>query len=159
MSTDHHARGGAAVGHLNTVERWEADLVVNLRLWCEGPQGRHQIRDDYDAAFPGEGASGEFEAFETLLHQIIAGARRPLVRHSVGCGCIGCDEAVFLNLVRTAAEGHAREAALIATLLLSAHQAEEVAQLARRVGLSAQRMHNNIPEHITPARPPNATLH
>ena len=127
MSADHHARGGAAVAVLSRMDAWEADVVLSLRLWCEGPQGQAQV----------------WSAF-----------RRPLVRHDVGCACVGADEAIFLNLIRTAADGHLTDAALIATLLTGPAEAERIALLAGEVGACARRM-NSSHDPIQPEAAPN----
>ena len=140
MRNDSQERGGASVAVLNRLDGWEANLIVNLRLWCEGPDGRRQVWDDYARTFGPLLGREEMRAFETLLTTLIEYSMRPLVRHSVQCACVGSDECVFLNLVRTASDGHLNDAALIATLLTGPAQAEALAMLAGQVGEGARRL-------------------
>ncbi|MEM6304264.1 MAG: hypothetical protein AAF744_06055 [Pseudomonadota bacterium] len=141
MSSDPHMVGGAPVGVLDRLPPWESRTVMNLRLWCEGPEGRAEVRAGFETALPLQDAEHQCRAFERLLQTILQAAHRPLVRHDVGCGCMGADEGVFLHLIRTAAMGRHRDAALIATLLVGPSEAEAVALLASKVGLCAKYMH------------------
>ena len=140
MMTDHQARGGAAVGVLNRMETWEANLVLNLRLWCTGPLGQAQVWKDYHAVFPEDVAREECQMFERLLLALIDNARRPLVRHDVACSCVGADECVFLHLIRCASEGHLDDAALMAALLVGPATAEHIAIMAGQVGTCARKL-------------------
>lgn len=155
MITDHHTRGGTAVAALNRLEAWEANLVLNLRLWCEGPSGRQHARRDYTGAFPADKADQAWEAFEGLVQMIIRTAHRPLVRHDVGCNCVGSDEYVFVHLIRTASDGHLNDAALIATLLCGPAHAEHIAILAGEVGDTLRRIHR-IAAPMAPPMPKRA---
>ncbi|MEM1073378.1 MAG: hypothetical protein AAF665_01760 [Pseudomonadota bacterium] len=148
MITDHHARGGATVAVLSKMEAWEANMVLNLRLWCEGPAGQEQVWTEYRRALPGAEAKRECHAFECLLRTLVATAHRPLVRHDVACACVGADEGVFVNLIRIASEGHLTDAALIATLLSGPAQAEQIAILAGQVGECAKRIHRSDANYI-----------
>ncbi|MFK7764553.1 MAG: hypothetical protein AB8B62_14935 [Roseobacter sp.] len=141
MTPDYHARGGATVAVLNRMEAWEASLVLNLRLWCEGPSGQSQVWKAYRAALSGEEAQSACHAFDVLMRTLIERSFRPLVRHDVGCSCVGADEGIIVNLVRTAAEGHLSDAALIATLMTGPAQAEHIAILAGQVGTKMREIH------------------
>lgn len=149
MTPEHHKRGGAAVATLAQMETWEAQLVLNLRLWCEGPLGQSRARADYKRAIPETDAKREWQAFDCLVRKLIDTAHRPLVRHDVGCNCVGSDECVFLNLVRTASEGHLNDAALIATLLSGPAHAEQIAIFAGQVGDCLRRIHAGPREFST----------
>lgn len=159
MMTDQNARGGAAVAVLTRMDAWEANLVLNLRLWCEGPNGQTQVWNEYRAALPAEEAHKACRAFEVLLNTIMDKSYRPLVRHDVACACVGADESIFANLVRTAADGHLNDAALIATLITGPAQAELIALLAGEVGTHMQRIHHTTKEQPTKARPNVVRLH
>ena len=143
MNTDHHKRGGASVAVLNRLDGWEVNLIINLRLWCEGPQGQGKVWNDYANGFGIRSAETEMQAFEALLTTLIDSASRPLVRHSVQCSCVGSDECIFLNLVKTAADGQLNDAALIATLLTGPAKAEMIAMLAGQVGQGARTLFTN----------------
>lgn len=140
MTLSAQNRGGASVGVLTQLEPWEADLIITLRLWCESPEGQAQVWNEFATTLPKGRASGEMQAFERLVEIIGSYAHRPLVRHSVGCSCIGADEGVFAHLVRMASAGDLAEASLIATLLVTAAQAEHVAILAAQVGCARKSM-------------------
>ncbi|MEL7151599.1 MAG: hypothetical protein AAGK71_12730 [Pseudomonadota bacterium] len=140
MRDEVHARGGATVAVLHSLERWEANLVLNLRLWCEGPAGQAQVWNDYACTFQSPRAGEEMRAFETLMTSLIEYAVRPLVRHAVHCACVGSDECIVLNLVKTAADGHLNDAALIATLIAGPAKAEAIAMLAGQVGEGAKQI-------------------
>ncbi|MEM7494416.1 MAG: hypothetical protein AAF296_13635 [Pseudomonadota bacterium] len=159
MNADHHAIGGAAVGVLNRMSAWEANLVLNLRLWCEGPEGQAQVWSEYRRSLSGDDAKRECKTFETLVRSIIDSAHRPMVRHEVGCCCVGADEGIFVNLLRTASDGHLRDAALIATLLVGPAHAEQIAMLAGQVGECARKIHKNSTEYPTQAPPAGILLH
>jgi len=159
MNQDHHARGGAAVAVLNRMEAWEANLVLNLRLWCEGPCGQAQVWNEYRKALPRECVHSECHAFERLLQTLIANAQRPLVRHDVGCSCVGADECVFLHLVRCAADGHLGDAALMAALIVGPSKAEHIAILAGQVGACARRIHEFPREDVIDTAPNVVRLH
>lgn len=131
------------MANLRDMDRWEAALVLNLRLWCEGPSGKSAVCRNYAQGMKSEDASLEVAAFETLLNTIIAFSHRPMVRHEVDCSCVGSDECIFLNLVRTASDGHINDAALISTLLAGPAQAERIALLAGQVGECVRRLHND----------------
>lgn len=146
MMQDHQARGGAAVAVLTRMDPWEANLVLNLRLWCEGPKGQTQVWNEYRKALPGKEAQDACRGFEVLINTLVENAHRPLVRHDVGCACVGADESVFLHLVRTASEGHLNDAALIATLIVGPARAELIAVLAGEVGACARKIHFQDPE-------------
>lgn len=137
----HGAGGGAVLALLSEIDAWEAQLVLNLRLWCEGPAGQVHARRDYTGALPLKEAEQAWTAFDRLVTQIHATSIRPLVRRAVGCNCVGSDECVFVHLVRMASDGHLNDAALIATLLSGPANAEHIALLAGEVGSTIRRIH------------------
>ncbi|MEM7091241.1 MAG: hypothetical protein AAF496_16935 [Pseudomonadota bacterium] len=140
MRPDYLARGGAPVAVLNRMEAWEASLVLNIRQWSEGPEGRAQVKQEYIDALSGFDARQQFHNFEALLNMVLSLAQRPLVRHDVSCSCVGADEGVLLNIIRTAADGYLNDAALISTLLVGPAHAEQVAILAGAVGECARQI-------------------
>lgn len=151
--------GAAAIGVLNHMEAWEANLVLNFRLWCEGPQGQAQVWTEFRTALPATVAQCECQRFESLVTTLIASARRPLMRHDVGCQCVGSDECVFVNLVRTASDGCLQDAALIAALIVPPSLAEHVALLAGHVGACARRIHPGPAEYSPEMSRTAARLH
>ena len=105
MKMERDIRGAAAVGRLTEVMPWEAELILNMRLWQDGPTGQAQVWEAYASAFGQSEARQHLRAFERLLWMIETNMLRPLIRHSVACSCIGSDEAVFANMVRFASDG------------------------------------------------------
>lgn len=140
MTPTHHQRGGASLRMLSTMQPWEAELILNLRLWCDGPDAQNHVCSAFGRALPKSVAQDELKTFENLVMMVTKYAHRPLVRHEVGCACVGSDECVFTHLVATASSGHLTDAALIASLLVSASQAEHVALLAGQVGSATKQI-------------------
>ncbi|WP_299154480.1 hypothetical protein [uncultured Tateyamaria sp.] len=159
MTPPHHAHGGAAIAALTSMDAWEADLILNLRLWCDGPRGQAKARHAYHNLFPETEADRAWYMFETLVTKIVGTANRPLVRHQLGCNCVGSDECVFVHLIRTASDGHLNDAALIATLLSGAAHAEHIAILAGEVGSIARSFHRKRKPQSTAAAPNVVRLH
>ena len=161
MTGPDHATGGTPVAQMHRLPRWEAQMLMNFRLWCDGPEGQQDVWNEYRCALPYPEARCACRHLEMLILEIGRHAHRPLVRHQVGCACVGSDEAVFLNLLRTASKGNRRDASLIATLLVGATHAHDVAVLADQVGSCARRLagSNVQPDAQTPTRPHGATLH
>ena len=151
MTPEHHKRGGEAVAALNRMEGWEANLVLNLRLWCEGPMGKRHARRDYYGTLSEPEADRAWANFERLVEKIVGTAHRPRVRHDGGCNCVGSDECVFVHLIRTASDGHINDAALIATLLSGPAHAEHIALLAGQVGETIRRIHRLAAQPQSPA--------
>lgn len=133
-------RGGVSVGVLRNADVWEAELIISLRMWFSGLSGRADVYEAFSSRFSSECATQEFETFERLLNSISIYAHRPLLLHDVECSCIGADEQIFVHLVATASSGDLREASLIATLLIGAAQAENIALLAAQVGQTVKKM-------------------
>ena len=133
-------QGGVTVGFLKNVDVWEAELIISLRLWYSGLGGRADVYEVFSSRFSSERATKEFETFECLLNSISIYAHRPLFLHDVECSCIGADEQIFVHLVATASSGDLSEAVLMATLLIGAAQAENIALLAAQVGQTAKEM-------------------
>jgi len=127
-------RGGEPVGMMSTFAPWDAALIKTLRLWCDGHDGQACIRRNLSLVLPEAEAQQRYAHFEDLVRTILRYARRPLVRHDLDCKSVGADEAVFANLVGTAATGDLGDAALIATLMAGPAQAERIAMIAGEVG-------------------------
>ncbi|AAV94095.1 hypothetical protein KQ247_12625 [Ruegeria pomeroyi] len=121
-------RGGAAVGHLADLPTLEASAVHCLRLWSDATEGR--------AALP-EGRSAE------LLKQICglcaSYGRRPLMRHGLGCACLGADEACFAHMVAAAATGAREDALMLAALIVRPDLAPALVALSEQLGLALHR--------------------
>ncbi|QFT60391.1 hypothetical protein FIU94_16295 [Sulfitobacter sp. THAF37] len=152
--------GSTVVGRLTHVPPWEAELILSMRLWMDSLEGQAKVGTGFARCFGAAGGQAEVRQFERLLTALCAYARRPLVRHSLGCDCIGSDEAVLQTLVREAARGNLAEAAMVASLLVPASQAEHVALMAAQVGLAMQCIARQPPPPHDAALPQrDRTLH
>ncbi len=132
---DHARRGGAPVAALDQLPEPEARAVGWLRNWCEGPDGQTHVWEDALERLGAARGRACLAAFEQLLGLILAHGRRPLMRHSTGCMCVGADEAVFAQFLASAATGEAEDAMMLASLLVRADMAPTVYGLARIAGL------------------------
>ena len=159
MSGEASARGGATVAVLNRLDAWEAAFIVDLRLWCEGARGQAEVRNGYRRALSRPGDERAYGSFEMLMTTMLTGAYRPLVRHDVGCGCVGADECVVVNLVRMASDGYLADAALVATLITGPARAEHIACLAGTVGETLRRIHGPEPAATATVTALSARLH
>ncbi|MFW2544825.1 hypothetical protein ACN2XU_19495 [Primorskyibacter sp. 2E107] len=152
--------GASVVGQLSDIAPWEAELILSMRLWMEGPEGQAEVWNGFARCFGAIEGRAEMRTFESLLTSLCTFARRPLVRHGLACRCIGSDEAILKTLVREATCRDLAEAAMIACLLVPARHAEPLAQMAAQVGRAMQRMATRVPTGPRPqgARP-DRTLH
>lgn len=138
MKMERHIRGSAVVAQISEISPWEAELILNLRLWQDGETGQRMVWESYARAFGPKEGRVALDRFAGLVFTIEANMLRPLMRHGVTCTCVGSDEAVFANMVRLAAAGEIHEASLIATLMVRAPHAEMVALMAAEVGRALQ---------------------
>jgi len=140
-----HTPGASVVGRLTDIAPWEAELILSIRLWMDSPEGRAEIWNGFARCFGASDGRLELRRFETLLTSICSTARRPLIRHGLGCDCIGSDEAILRTLVREATRGDLPEATMIASLLVPARHAEPIALMAAKVGQAMQRLARDAP--------------
>ena len=153
MSGARHAfdlpRGGAAVGFLAELPQFEAATVCYLRLYCAGNAGQEELR----FALADIGAGPEvIEDFGEVVRLMIDGARRPLQRRHLGCGCVSGDESAFAHMVACAALGAREDAMLLASLLVRPEGWMPLAMMAERVGLTLAALHMRTPDIKTPRR-------
>ena len=140
MSATPAPAGGRSVGHMADLSPCEANLILFMRLWCDGTEGRAAVWSDLSLALGAQRARAALGAFEMLFNLCARHARRPLMRHAVPCCCVGADEACFANFVMTAATGERDDAMLIATLLVRPDVAPVVTSVAAEVGLALHQM-------------------
>ena len=133
-------RGGAPVGFITELSGIEAASVIYLRLWCNGPDTQAEVWNDFASALGSAPGREALRSFEQLCGLCSRHGRRPLMRHSVSCKCLGSDEACFANFIATAADGEREDAMMIATLLVRPDVAPQVAALAADFGMALKRM-------------------
>lgn len=158
MTAGHPHRGGAPVGFLTELGAVEAGAVLCLRLWCDGPEAKAQLWNEFARALETPAGRRALKSFETLFELWVRHARRPLMRHQVGCKCLGGDEACFANFVAAASEGDREDALMIATTVVRADVAALMVSLAEDFGLALRRM-AIPPAPVEARRPTETTLH
>ncbi len=140
MTQPRNTRGGAAVGYITQLDGIEAASVIYLRLWSDGPDAQAQVRSDFSTGLGVDTGRRAIQSFEHLFALCASHGRRPLMRHSVACKCLGADEACFANFIATAAQGEREDALLIATLLVRPDVAPLITACATDFGLALKRM-------------------
>lgn len=148
MSTAEDKRGGAPVGLLSELDGIEAASVVYLRLWCDGPDAQANVWSDFAARLGPDQGRHALKSFESLCNLCAKHGRRPLVRHSVQCKCLGSDESCFANFIAVAASGDREDAMMIATLLVRSDVAPLITALATDFGHALMRMCRPIPKDM-----------
>ena len=141
MISAQEKRGGTPVGFITELDAIEAASVIYLRLWCDGPEAKSQVYSDLTHSLGLDQGRKAFDAFEDLCNLCARHGRRPLMRHSVQCKCLGSDESCFANFIATATEGQREDALMIAMLLVRPDVAPIIASLATNFGLAVKRMH------------------
>jgi len=148
MNSAQQKRGAAPVGYLAELDGIEAASVIYLRLWSDGPEAREKVLNDFSMGLGGDQARNAIKSFHQLCSLCGTHGRRPLMRHSVECKCLGADESCFANFIATAAEGDREDAMLFATLLVRVDMAPLITACAVDVGLALKRMHLSAPRDL-----------
>lgn len=149
-------RGEAAVGRLADLAPVEAGAVMYLRMWSDSAHSRADAASDFDLAL----GRGSGQAATTTLDQICAlyasHGRRPLIRHELGCSCLGADESCFAQMIGAAADGQHEDAMMMAALIVRPDFAPSLAALSQQFGLALRRMtlpfqHGRVTHSPTPS--------
>ncbi|WP_245706594.1 hypothetical protein [Ruegeria marina] len=61
-----------------------------------------------------------------------------MVRHDLGCACVGADEACFAHLIASAATGAHEDALMLAALIVRPDLAPALVALSEQFGLALQ---------------------
>lgn len=118
MRTD--IQGATPIATMAALPAAQARLIRYLRLWCDGPDGQRDVWVELSQHLGERAAQACMADPEDTFTLLMRYARRPLMRHGTGCGCVGSDEAVFSHFIMTAATGEAEDAMLIGALLVRA---------------------------------------
>ncbi len=156
MSTQQTYRGGAPVGHLAELGPVETGAVLYLRLWADGPEAQGQVWNDFATLLGPSCGREALKSFEALCELCARYGRRPLMRHSVTCECVGADESCFANLIGYASEGAREDALLLAANMVRPDMAGALAGLAEEFGMALKRL--SIRASKRAAIQPNSTL-
>ncbi|MEP3300209.1 MAG: hypothetical protein ABJO27_27615 [Pseudoruegeria sp.] len=152
-------RGGAAVGLLEHLPLTESYQVKCLRLWAEGIEARGQIAEDFSYALGSKQGEAAFHSLEEFISLLAQFAHRPIIRHGVGCRCLGADESVITHLIAAAAEGQRNDAKLFAALVVRHLVVDRLCLRAEEIGMYFQILAQAQPQHTPKLIPRSATLH
>jgi len=96
-------------------------LVVSvLRLWAEPLREPERQHPHWQDGMTAAGLSNDAAvAFDTLMRIVVAATNRPLDLHRPPCPALGTDEALLLDMLRLAQQGHHGEAGVLMNDLLS----------------------------------------
>lgn len=133
-------RGATPIRQIADLSEIEAAAVLYLRLWFDGEDSQARVWNDFATLLGPERGRAALRTCEQLFGLCAAHARRPLMRHSVMCACVGSDEACFCNFIATALEGDREDALLIATLLVRADHAPALTALGLDYALALRHM-------------------
>ncbi|WP_299985341.1 hypothetical protein [uncultured Ruegeria sp.] len=153
------SRGGAAVGRLSDLSPIEAGAVMYLRLWGDGAEGRTNAESDFNIALGADQGRATMLTLDRLCSLCAHHGRRPLVRHGLGCACLGADENCFAQMIAAASEGAREDAMMMASLIVRPDFAPALASLSEELGLALRRMTAAIPMPTTGHQPPISVLH
>ncbi|PTW52212.1 hypothetical protein [Rhodovulum kholense] len=157
MTADPNRRGGAAVGYLTDLDPVEAGAVRCLRLWADGDAAQRELRRELaDRLGPLQGRAAA-ESLNTICTLCAMYGRRPLMRHSACCPCLGADESCFATFVAAAGAGDREDAMLMAAMLVRADLAPGLVDPATRLGLALRHLATGVAPQ--PSRPPAEKLH
>lgn len=158
------SRGAAPVGHLGELSAIEASAIIYWRLWAEGTDGQRRVQSDFRNGL-GEPAGLEaVQALAGIFDICVRHSRRPLMRHGLGCKCVGADENCFANFIGYASECRREDAALIASLMVNPNLCMPLAAMAQTFGLALRRMTlAQLPADVSPSNtnitPTSKTIH
>lgn len=127
-------RGAAPVGYLHELPTEDVRAIRLLRQWC-GPVHEDVTPQLIEDLGP-EKAQLAAETLGQIATVMARYARRPLMRHSTSCDCVGGDEACFATLVSAASHGAREDAMMIACLMVRADFSPALVGLAEQLGLA-----------------------
>jgi len=130
-----------------------------LRLWGDGVRGRADAASDFQIALGMERGRAAMMTLDHLCSLCAHHGRRPLVRHGLGCSCLGADENCFAQMIAAASEGAREDAMMMASLIVRPDFAPALASLSEELGLALRRMTASVPLPRTGHQPPAAVLH
>ncbi|KIN68490.1 hypothetical protein [Sulfitobacter donghicola] len=147
------SRGGAAVGMIAELDGVEAAAVLYFRLWCTGSDAQSTVLSDFISLLGSVQGRKAAKTLEELCNLCAQHGRRPLMRHSIHCKCLGADESCFANFVAAAATGQREDAMLFATLMVRPDFAPLVTALAADFGHALRRMNLAAPKEMVSGSP------
>jgi hypothetical protein len=154
-------RGAAPVGFLHELPPVELAAIIYLRAWCEGGSSRQIIDKDFCLVMGKEAGAKADRSFDALMAMFLNNARRPVMRHGLGCKCFGGDESAFANMIAAAAGQDREDAQLFACTLMTGHAIWSAVQLALGLGQAFLRLATMPDRTLVPTHgsDPNFTKH
>jgi len=158
------SRGAAPVSHLGELSAIEASAVIYWRLWAEGAEGQRRVQLDFCDGLGDASGEEAVQALAGIADLCRRHGRRPLMRHGLGCKCVGADENCFANFIGYASECRREDAALIASLMVDPNLCLPLAAMAQTFGLALRRMIlAPLPAGVSPTNtnitPTSKTIH
>lgn len=145
--------GGATVADIRTLDGLQSLAILMFRDWFDGPAGRTRVEQVFEGALgTGAGVAG-LDAWDEMMTVLSDGVRRPVMRHSLTCQCVGADEAVIAQVIALAGRGEREDAMLILSLLVSGERLLPAIHSAERAGRALMRI--NLRDRRTAAPAPN----
>ncbi len=130
-----------------------------LRLWGDGSQGRADAASDFEIALGADQGQAAMTTLDRLCALCAHHGRRPLIRHGLGCACLGADENCFAQMVAAASEGAREDAMMMASLIVRPDFAPALASLSEELGMVLRRMTTSMQMPTTGHHIPTAVLH
>ncbi|PIE14883.1 MAG: hypothetical protein CSA68_09470 [Rhodobacterales bacterium] len=155
-TTARHHRGAAPVGVLAEMDPVELAAIRHLRLWFSGKQD-HIWHDFHNRLDPQEAEQAMLN-LETLMDAVQYDCRRPVMRHSESCDCVGGDESAFSHFIAAAHAGEMQEALTFGLLLFRGSSAHHLLEPAAHCGrifacLADLHMPRSIAQTASPTHP------
>ncbi len=147
-------RGGATVGRLTDLSPIEASAVLYLRQWSDAALARAD-----GLAQESDQDSVATSVMDRLCSLCAHHGRRPLIRHGLGCSCLGADENCFAQMIAAASEGAREDTMMLAALIVRPDFAPALAALSEELALALRRMSVAAPLPSTGHVTPSAVLH
>jgi len=129
-------RGGAPVGYLSELNQLEQNAILFLRYWSQCAKADHDLQNNfwsnitYDLGITKTRQA--IDAFDEIFTLCIKYSRRPIMKHDLGCKCIGGDESCFANIIGFAQDGELEDALLLASNLVAPKFASYLVTSARK---------------------------
>jgi hypothetical protein len=127
-------RGAVPVGNVDLLPVLEQGAVHLLRHWCQDEEQRIQLAEDFTRTLGEARGAAAVTLLGHLVGLFAAHGRRPLMRHSRGCSCLGGDESAFAQMVAAATAGDTEDAMAFALTMMPAHAAFAAVQAAGPLG-------------------------
>ncbi len=146
MSLHDPLLGLQTAARLSQLDDLEACVVIYLRLWCSGAEGRCAMRADLAHGLGEARAITATAAFSELVDLVTCHPQRTLHRYPLQSSCLHPDETCFAHFVASAASDDREDALWMAMLLVQADLAPQLTAAAGAFGLRIRQMLLRCPD-------------